>query len=348
MLNEENLIDSWRYINSKAATGVDKITAKEYVKNLRDNVRGLVARLKGKRYRAKFVRRVFIKKSEGKLRPLGIPATEDKLVQIVVARILNAIYEQDFLPNSFGYRPRLGPREAVQDITSALYWEKYSYIVDADIKKFFDSIDHEWLIKMLEQRIDDRAFIGLIRKWLKAGVLTPEGQVEHPATGTPQGGIVSPILANIYLHYVLDLWFEKVVKPCCEGEAYLCRYADDFIAAFRYQRDAERFYEALGKRLNKFGLEVSEDKTKIIRFTRHRKEEGAFFEFLGFEFRWGVSRKGKDTIKRRTSRKRLRRSLKNFTEWCRESRNLRLKKLFSLLNAKASWLLQSLWSDRQL
>jgi len=334
LLNEENLIDSWRYINSKAASGVDKTTAKEYVKNLRDNVRDLVARLKRKRYRAKLVRRVYIKKSEGKLRPLGIPATEDKLVQVVVARILNAIYEQDFLPNSFGYRPGIGPREAVQDITSALYWEKYSYIVDADIKGFFDSIDHEWLIKMLEQRIDDRAFIGLICKWLKAGVLTPEGQVEHPVTGTQQGGIVSPVLANIYLHYVLDLWFEKVVKPRCEGEAYLCRYADDFVVAFRYQRDAERFYEALGRRLNKFGLEVAEEKTKIIRFTRFRKEEGAYFEFLGFEFRWGVSRKGKDTIKRRTSRKRFRKSLKNFKEWCRESRNFRLKKLFSLLNAK--------------
>jgi len=334
LLNEENLIDSWRYINSKAASGVDKTTAKEYVKNLRDNVRDLVARLKRKRYRAKLVRRVYIKKSEGKLRPLGIPATEDKLVQVVVARILNAIYEQDFLPNSFGYRPGIGPREAVQDITSALYWGKYSYIVDADIKGFFDSIDHEWLIKMLEQRIDDRAFIGLIRKWLKAGVLTPEGQVEHPVTGTQQGGIVSPVLANIYLHYVLDLWFEKVVKPRCEGEAYLCRYADDFVAAFRYQKDAERFYEALGRRLNKFVLEVAEEKTKIIRFTRFRKEEGAYFEFLGFEFCWGVSRKGKDTIKRRTSRKRFRKSLKNFKEWCRESRNFRLKKLFSLLNAK--------------
>jgi RNA-directed DNA polymerase len=334
LLSEENLVDSWRHMNLKAASGVDKTTAKEYEKDLRDNIRDLVARLKEKRYRAKLVRRVYIPKSSGKLRPLGIPAIEDKLVQVAVARILNAIYEQDFLPNSFGYRPKVGAREAVQDITSALYRRRFSYIVDADIKGFFDSIDHEWLLKMLEQRIDDRAFIGLIRKWLKAGILTPEGQVEHPATGTPQGGIVSPILANIYLHYVLDLWFEKVVKPRCEGEVYLCRYADDFVAAFRYKRDAERFYELLAKRLRKFGLEVADKKTKITRFTRFRKEEGAYFEFLGFEFRWGVDRKGRDTIKRKTSRKRFRKSLDNFKEWCRESRNFRLQKLFSLLNAR--------------
>lgn len=334
LLNEENLLDSWRFLNRKAASGIDRTTARDYEENLQVNIRDLVARLKGKRYRAKLVRRVYIPKSNGKLRPLGIPAVEDKLVQLAVARILNAIYEQDFLPVSFGYRPRVGAQEAVKALNSTLYWGKFSYVVDADIKGFFDNIDHEWLIKMIEQRVDDRAFIGLIRKWLRAGVLTPEGQVENPLTGTPQGGIVSPILANIYLHYVLDLWFEKVVKPRCKGEAYLCRYADDFIAAFRYKRDAELFYEALVKRLGKFGLEVAEGKTRILRFTRFRKEEGAWFEFLGFEFRWGVDRKGRDTIKRRTSRERFRKSLKNFTGWCRESRNFRLKKLFWVLNAK--------------
>ena len=172
-------------MNLKAASGVDRTTAREYGKNLRDNIKDLVKRLKEKRYRTKLVRRVCIPKSGGKHRPLGIPATEEKLLQLVVVRILNAIYEQDFLPNSFGYRPKVGAKEAVQDITSALYWEKYGYIVDADIKGFFDSIDHDWMIKMLEQRIDDRAFIRLIRKWLKAGVLTPEEGVEYPAKGTP-------------------------------------------------------------------------------------------------------------------------------------------------------------------
>lgn len=196
------------------------------------------------------------------------------------------------------------------------------------------SANDDWMMRMLEQRINDRAFVNLIRKWLKAGVLDTDGMIIHPATGTPQGGSISSILSNIYLHYALDLWMEKVVKPRCEGEAYLCRFADDFICAFRYKADAERFYEALGVRLGKFGLELAEDKTRIIRFTRYRKDEKTYFEFLGFEFKWGVDRKGRNIVKRRTSRKRLRRSIRNLKEWIRKNRNWRLKKLFWKLNAK--------------
>jgi group II intron reverse transcriptase/maturase len=325
---------AWNEINKDAAAGVDRVTAREYEENLIENIRDLVLRLKEKRYKAKLVRRVYIPKSDGGQRPLGIPALEDKLVQAAASKILGAIYEQDFLSCSFGYRPEIGSRDAIKDITDTLFWGKYSYIVEADIKGFYDNIDHDWMIRMLELRIDDRAFLNLIRKWLRAGVLDTDGKTIHPATGVPQGGIVSPILANIYLHYALDLWMEKVVKPRCEGEAYLCRYADDFICAFRYKRDAERFYEALRGRLGKVGLEVAEDKTRIIRFTRFRKEEKAYFEFLGFEFRWAVDRKGRDIIKRRTSRKRLRRSIRNLKEWIRENRNWRLKKLFWKLNAK--------------
>jgi len=177
---------------------------------------------------------------------------------------------------------------------------------------------------MLEERIDDKPFIHLIAKWLKAGILSTDGKVLHPVTGTPQGGIVSPILANIYLHYVLDLWFLKKVKPNCKGEAYLCRYADDFICAFRFKDDVEEFHMALIKRLNKFGLSLSLDKTRIIRFSRFEKGTN-YFEFLGFEFRWGTSRKGKDMIKLRTSRKKLLSSLIKFNLWCRKCRNLRLK-----------------------
>ncbi len=334
MLNEWLLMESWFELNRKSAPGFDHITANDYGENLSDNIKNLTKRLKEKRYHAKLVRRKEIPKGNGKTRSLGIPVIEDKLVQKTAAKILNAIYEQDFLSCSFGYRPGIGPNEAVQDVTINLQRRKFAYIVEADIKGFFDNIDHEWLMKMLEQRIDDKAFIRLIRKWLKAGILSEENMVIHPATGVPQGGVISAILANIYLHYVLDLWFEKKVKPRCDGEVYLCRYADDFIAAFRYARDAEKFYKILWKRLNKFGLEVAEEKTKILQFTRFKKESGASFNFLSFEFRWGSDRKGKDVIKRRTSRAKLRSSLKNFKEWCKESRNFRLRKLFKLLNAK--------------
>jgi len=183
-------------------------------------------------------------------------------------------------------------------------------------------------------RIKDGAFLRLIKKWLKAGILETEGKVIHPLNGCPQGSIVSPILANIYLHYVLDLWFEKVVKPRSEGEAYICRFADDFICAFRYKHDAERFYDVLGKRLEKFELELAGEKTKIISFSRFRKHENTSFEFLGFEYRWKVSHKGKDIIVRRTSRNKLRKSIEAFTQWCKENRNNRIKKIVDMLNAK--------------
>ena len=220
MLDERFLTESWFELNHKSSPGVDHKTAYDYSENLRNNIRNLVERLKEKRYRAPLVKRTYIPKGNGKLRPLGMPTVEDKLLQKGVARILEAIYEADFQDCSFGYRKGRGAKDAVQDVTLNLQRRKLAYIVEADIKGFFDSIDHEWLIRMLEQRIDDKAFIGLIRKWLKAGILLPENMVEHPVTGTPQGGIVSPVLANIYLHYVLDLWFEKVVRPRCEGEAY--------------------------------------------------------------------------------------------------------------------------------
>ena len=227
LLNVNLLTEAWKKLNKKAASGVDGTTAEEYAKDLESNIQATVDDLKNKRYHAKLVKRVYIPKGEGKLRPLGLLAMADKIVQRAAADILEAIYEQDFLANSYGYRPNRGPQMAVKDLSRELQFGRYNYIVEADIRGFFDNIDHEWLVKMLEQRIDDQAFIRLIRKWLNAGILEQDGKILNPITGTPQGGIVSPILANICLHYALDLWFEKVVKPNCEGKAYLCRYADD-------------------------------------------------------------------------------------------------------------------------
>ena len=278
-LNAPFLHACWQDLNKDAASGVDEVTAQAYEENLEANILSLAERLKTKRYRAKLVRRSYIPKENGKERPLGIPALEDKLVQLACAKLLTSIYEADFLENSYGYRPRRSAKDAVSDLRFNLQYGKYGYIVEADIKGFFDHMDHDWLLRMLKERIDDAAFLNLIRKWLKAGILDTDGKVIHPETGSPQG-VVSPVLANVYLHYALDLWMEKVVKPRCEGEVYLCRYADDFICAFRYKREAERFYEALKGRLAKFGLTLAEKKTRIIPFSRFRKEEGRYFEFL--------------------------------------------------------------------
>ncbi|NOT53662.1 MAG: group II intron reverse transcriptase/maturase [Deltaproteobacteria bacterium] len=334
MLNEELLTESWREIKKSAASGVDQISAQDYEQNLEGNIRDLVERLKQKRYRAKLVKRHYIPKGNGKLRPLGIPAVEDKLLQVAATRLLAAIYEQDFLPCSYGYRPGVGALEAVDDLTVKLQFGRYSYVVEADIKGFFDNLDHHWMIRMLEERVEDRAFLGLIRKWLRAGILDTTGAILHPVTGTPQGGVVSPVLSNVYLHYVLDLWFEKVVKPRCRGEACLLRYADDYVCAFEYQEEAERFYAALGPRLEKFGLTLAVEKTRILPFSRQQPPGQSSFEFLGFEFRWGWDRAGKAHLKRRTARAKLRASLQRFTQWCRENRQRRLPVLFQQLNSK--------------
>jgi len=333
LLNEEMLRDSWRDIRKSAAYGVDRVSAAEYEQDLDGNIHQLVDELRRKRYRAKNVRRVYIPKGNGKLRPLGIPATQDKLLQIAVKRILEAIFEQDFLHCSYGYRPGVGVLDAVDKLTVKLQFGKYHYVVEADISGFFNNINHDWLLKMLAERVEDKSFLWLIGKWLKAGVLETDGKVLHPVTGTPQGGIVSPILANIYLHFALDLWFQKVVIPRCSGEACLIRYADDFVCAFEKEEDARRFYEALGERLKKFNLELSAEKTRIIPFSPTGAGKSSF-NFLGFEYRWGKDRTGKPHVEKRTARKNLRNSLTRFKLWLKKNRHRRLPDLLSLLNVK--------------
>lgn len=332
-LNEEMLHDSWRLIRKDAAYGVDRVSAAEYEANLEENIRQLVERLKRKSYRAKLVRRHYIPKGEGQMRALGIPATEDKLLQLAVKRLLEAIYEEDFLRCSYGYRPRRGALEAVDQLTVKLQFGRYRYVVEADIKGFFDNISHEWMMRMLAERIDDQAILRLIKKWLKAGVLDTDGQVIRPEDGTPQGGIISPLLANVYLHYVLDLWFAKVFQRSCRGEAFLVRYADDFVCGLEKEEDAQRFYKELEERLKKFGLEVAAAKTRVIPFSRYRRGETSF-EFLSFEFRWGTDRKGQARLKRRTSRKKFCGSIKRAAEWCKKNRQLRMREQFKRLNQK--------------
>jgi len=328
------LLACWRLINKRAVYGVDRVDARAYEANLQENVEGLVAAVKGGWYRAKLVLRRYIPKLNGKMRPLGIPAVADKLLQIGVAKILEEIYEQDFLGCSYGYRLGVGALDAVRDLSAALRSGRYHFLVEADIRSFFDRIDHQKLIELLRLRIDDEPFLRLIRKWLKAGIVEKDGQVIHPETGSPQGGIVSPMLANIYLHYVLDVWFEETVKAHCKGKAYLCRYADDFVCAFECESDAERFYKALGARMESFGLEVAEEKTNLLRFSRQDWHKSGTFEFLGFEFRWGRGRWGKPALKRRTARKKYRAALASFQQWCREHCRMRKERFFAALNAK--------------
>jgi group II intron reverse transcriptase/maturase len=332
-LSEELLLDSWRLLRKDAALGVDGVSAAEYETNLEANIEQLVERLKRKSYRAKLVRRHYIPKGEGRMRPLGIPATEDKLLQLAVKRLLEAIYEQDFLSCSYGYRPGVGARTAVDELDKKLQFGGYHHVVEADIKGFFDNLSHEWLMRMLAERIDDEPFLRLIKKWLNAGVLDTDGKVLKPESGTPQGGIISPVLANVYLHYALDLWFERVFQRSCRGAVFLHRYADDFVCGFGREEEAQRFYSELEERLRKFGLELAKDKTRVIPFSRYRQGETSF-DFLGFEFRWGVDRQGRARLKRRTSRKKFRNSVKRVNEWCKQHRHRRLREQFQLLNAK--------------
>ena len=334
LLNEWNLLQSWEYINQKASSGIDGVSAKEFKANLSEEALQLEKELKSGGYRANLVRRTLISKPNGDKRPLGILTVRDKLLQTLCSKILEAIYEPKFSDRRYGYRKRKGAKDAVKHLCKDLNFGKYGYVVEADIKGYFVNIDHEKLIEMLEHDISDKRFIGLIKKWLKAGIMTEKNIVEKLHKGTPQGGVISPILANIYLHYILDVWFEKVVKKHLKGESMMLAYADDFVCAFRYLDDAERFMKALEKRFNKFGLELSKEKTNLIKFSRFSKDRNGSFDFLGFTFKWIVSRKGKDIINTSTSKVKFNASMQKLKQWLKENRNLRLRKLIGLLNKK--------------
>ena len=334
LLDEANLRDCYHRLNRRSAPGSDGVEVAEYGEALDSNVAELVERLKAGQYKAKLVRRVYIPKANGKKRALGLPATEDKLVQLAAARILTAIFEADFRDSSYGYRPGVSAHHAVQYLRQALQTRGLHHVVEADIKGFFDHIDHEWLLKMLRQRIADERFIGLITRWLKAGLLEVDGSVEHPESGSPQGGIISPVLANIYLHFVLDLWFEKVVRRHCRHRAILVRYADDFAVGFHAQQDAGRFLKALKGRLEKFKLELAEEKTRLMAFSQRRPPGQGAFEFLGFEFRWAKGRQGKAIVSAIMSPSRFRRTLRALTTWVKANRFLKLPDMMAGLSRK--------------
>ena len=337
-LNLQALYESFYGLKRNAAPGTDGVTWEAYEEHLDENLRGLLERLKGKRYRAPHLKRSYIPKGIGKLRPLGLPTLEDKIVQHAASRLLASIYEADFSDRSLGYRRgQPGGREASKQLGSELRDGTYRWIVEADIRSFFDEMDHDWLIRMLEQRIDDRAFIGLIRKWLKAGVLEPHcEEADEPEAGTPQGGIVSPILANIYLHFVLDLWIEKVVAKKSQGEVIFMRYADDIIVGFETQRDAERYLNALPQRLAKFHLRLAEEKSGLVKFNRWELKDNGTFCFLGFDFYWAPTRKNPRhrIVKRKTSKKKYQSSLRNMKDWLKKSRSWPLKMILSSLRRK--------------
>jgi RNA-directed DNA polymerase len=335
LLNEDNLRLCFGELRKSAAPGVDRVKVRDYASNLDANLCDLVERLKRKTYKARLVRRRHIPKGTGGTRPLGIPAVEDKLLQLAVAKILGAIFEPEFLDYNWGYRPGRGARDASQVLAGRLAIGRYRWVVDADLKSYFETIDHNWLMKMLERKIRDRALLRLIRKWLKAGILEEDGKIIDPVAGTPQGGVVSPILANLYLHYVLDLWFKVRVMKRCRGHAMLLRYADDFVAAFEHEQEAQSFMDELKERLGKFGLALSEEKTRTVRFSRYdpNKENGGF-DFLGFRYHWEDTRKGNRKVQRMTSPERRQTSERRVRQWVKENRSKRVGMLLKKLSRK--------------
>jgi group II intron reverse transcriptase/maturase len=322
LLSPAFLKETWGLLNKRGAHGVDGQTVREFEDGLDARLQDLHERLKAGRYRAPPVRRVHIPKGEGETRPLGIPTVEDRLVQAAVARILNAVYEPVFMDSSFGYRPRRSAHDALRRVRDHLMG-RVMHVCDMDIRSYFERVNHAWLRRMLSERIADPVILRLIDKWLRAGVMDG-GTVVRREDGVPQGGPVSPILANVYLHYVLDLWFERKVKPHCRGEAHLVRFADDAVAMFQHGDDAERFGQALKGRTEKFSLELSPEKTRLLYFGRFARENLASkgerpetFEFLGFKHVCGVNRYGGFTVVRIPSEKSCRKFLDRVRAWLR-------------------------------
>jgi group II intron reverse transcriptase/maturase len=318
------LREAYRRTRKDGATGVDGQTAVEYAQDLEGNLRSLLDRAKSGTYRAPPVRRVHIPKGSGsETRPLGVPTFEDKVLQRAVAMVLEAVYEQDFLDSSYGFRPGRSAHQVLRALDQQAVYMAGGWVLEIDIRKFFDTLDHGRLREILRRRVRDGVLLRLIGKWLNAGVLEP-GSLTYPEAGTPQGGVISPMLANIFLHEVLDTWFEQVVKPQLKGKARLFRYADDAVLLFEVEQDARRVLEVLPKRFGKYGLTLHPEKTRLVRFRRPDRlsdsdgvTEVGTFDFLGFTYHWGKTLAGKWTVRQRTASDRFRRAVKRVAEWCR-------------------------------
>jgi RNA-directed DNA polymerase len=327
LLTADFLKECFRELKKDKAPGVDGVTWRKYEENLDENIEDLVARLIAKQYRPQPVKRAYLPKSNGERRPLGIPALEDKIVQLAIKKILEAIFEVDFSDVSYGFRPNRSCHDALDMVDTIIMTKPVSYVVDMDIAKFFDTVDHECLMECLKQRVVDPSLLRIIARFLKSGVME-EGKYLETDRGTPQGGILSPMLANIYLHYALDLWFEKEVKEQLKGFAQLVRYADDFIVCFQHDDEARAFGKALRERLAKFRLTISEEKSRIIAFGRYACQQArkqgkkcATFDFLGFTLYCDKTRNGKFKVGRKTSNKKLRQKMKAMNLWLKGVRN---------------------------
>jgi group II intron reverse transcriptase/maturase len=332
-IDESLLLECFMSLNKKGATGVDGQSWEDYNEVKGERMPKLMAQFKSGSYRAPLVRRTYIPKGKGKRRPLGLPRTEDKLLQKAVTRVLTPIYEQEFCTTSYGFRPGKSQHQALEMVFKEVSFKGKYYVIDADITNYFGSIDHGKLREFLDLRIKDGVIRKMIDKWLKAGVLE-DGQVSYPEEGTPQGGVISPLLSNIYLHYVLDEWFTQVIQPRLKAASKLIRFADDFLLLFSSKETAERVMEVLPKRLGKYGLSLHPEKTKLVEVNNKGGKGGRTFDFLGFTHFMGKSRRGKNILKRKTRRKKLRFSLHNINIWIRNNRHLPIRRLIPKLNRK--------------
>ena len=341
LLNKGSLIESFYMLKKDKAPGIDGVSFQEYETNLEENINNLVQRMKNQAYKPLPVLRAYIPKGEGKLRPLGLPALEDKIVQKGMARILNAIYEPIFLDCSYGFRIGRNCHQALDALDTAIMTKPVNHVIDADIKDFFNQVDHNWLKRMLEEQIADRNFLRLIMRFLKAGVME-EGKWFDTEEGTPQGGLISPVLANIYLHYVLDLWIEKRVTKECTGYVKVVRYCDDFVVLVQYKEEAQKILQLLEERMEKFGLELAPDKTKILEFGRYARinaekkgKRPDTFDFLSFTHYSDRTRSGKFKVGRKTKHKKFSTKAKELNSWMKSTRNqMRLKDWWKTLAAK--------------